>query len=173
MSTKMSIRIAGLLVCMIVLGTAGAHAGGRVGAGLTYWHALKDVKVTHFDRDGASWFLSYQSRGAYLIGWEADIEMMPEGFMGSPKSVYAPQAYVIAGTSLYGAAGIGWYYSDGAWADAPFYVLRAGMELTLLPSIYLDLSGNYRFTKWGSLKNEDVDIDTDTIMLGAAVRLGF
>ena len=173
MNTGVRIRMVGLLVCMTILCAAGARAGGRVGAGLTYWHALKDVKVTHFDRNGASWFLSYQSRGAYLIGWEADFEMMPEGFMASQKKVYAPQAYVIAGTSLYGAAGLGWYYSDGNWADAPFYVLRAGMELTLLPSIYLDLSGNYRFTKWGSLKDDNIDIDTDTIMLGAAVRLGF
>ena len=173
MSTAMRIRILGLLVCLIILCAAGARAGGRVGAGVTYWYALKDIDFGDFDRNGASWFLSYQSRGAYLIGWEADFEMMPEGFMASPKKVYAPQAYVIAGTSLYGAAGIGWYYSDGDWADEPFYVLRAGMELTLLPTIYLDLSANYRFTKWGSLKDEDVNVDTDTIMLGAALRLGF
>ncbi len=171
MNTAVRIRILGFLVCLIVVSAAGAHAGGRVGAGVTYWYALEDIDFGDFDRNGASWFLSYQSRGAYLIGWEADFEMMPEGFMASPEKVYAPQAYVIAGTSLYGAAGIGWYYSDGNWADQPFYVLRAGMELTLLPTIYLDLSANYRFTKWGNLKDED--IDTDTIMLGAALRLGF
>jgi hypothetical protein len=165
--------IAGSLACLIGLCATGAMAGGRVGAGLTYWYALDDIDFGDFDRNGASWFLSYQSRGAYLIGWEADIEMMPDGFMASPKSVYAPQAYVIAGTSLYGAVGIGWYYSDGNWADEPFYALRAGMEMSLVPGIFLDLSANYRFTNWGSLKDEGIDIDTDTIMLGAAVRLGF
>ena len=173
MNTAVRIRILGILVCLIVVSAAGAGAGGRVGAGVTYWYALDDIDFGDFDRNGASWFLSYQSRGAYLIGWEADFEMMPEGFMASPEKVYAPQAYVIAGTSLYGAAGMGWYYSDGDWADDPFYVLRAGMELTLLPTIYLDLSANYRFTNWGSLKDEHINIDTDTIMLGAALRLGF
>ena len=173
MSRTKRIMIAGLLVCMLGLCAAGAQAGSRVGAGLTYWYALDDIDFGNFDRNGASWFLSYQSRGAHLIGWEADFEMMPEGFMASPKSVYAPQAYVIAGTSLYGAAGIGWYYSDGDWSDEPFYALRAGMEIMLLPTVYLDVSANYRFTNWGNLKNEDVDIDTDTIMLGAAIRLGF
>lgn len=167
------IPIVGLLVCLLVMSAGRAQAGNRIGAGLTYWYAMDDIDFGDFDRSGASWFLSYQSRGAYLIGWEADFEMMPEGFMASPDNVYAPQAYVIAGTSLYAAAGIGWYLADGEWADQPFYALRAGMELTLVPMVFLDLSANYRFTKWGNLKDEDIDIDTDTIMLGAAVRIGF
>ena len=165
--------IIGLAVCACISGFVQAEAGTRIGAGLTYWHALDDVDFSDFDRDGASWFFSYQSRGAYLIGWEADLEFMPKGFMASPKTVYAPQAYVVAGTSIYGALGIGWYYSDGDWADEPFYALRAGMDFAVLPTIYLDLSANYRFTKWGDLKDEDIDIDTDTLMLGAALRLGF
>jgi hypothetical protein len=171
--TVIRILILGLVISTGLSVFTEAYAGSRIGAGLTYWHALKDVDFTDFDRNGASWFVTYQSRGAYLIGWEADFEFMPEGFMASPKTVYAPQAYVVAGTSIYGAAGIGWYYSDGDWADQPFYALRAGMELTLIPTIYLDLCANYRFTKWGALKDKDIDIDTDTIMLGAAIRLGF
>ena len=164
--------IAGSLICLVLLCASAAGAGSRIGAGLTYWYALDDIDFGDFDRSGASWFLSYQSKGAYLIGWEADFEMMPEGFMASPEKVYAPQAYVIAGTSLYAAAGMGWYYSDGDWADQPFYALRAGMEMALIPGLVLDLSANYRFTDWGNLKDEDINIDTDTIMLGAALRLG-
>lgn len=171
-------RIVGALICLVLgsLVWAGAvNAGSRLGVGVTYWHALEDVELTNldFDRDGVSWFLSYQSRGAYLVGWEAGLEMMPEGFMASTENVYGPQAYVIVGSSIYGAAGIGWYYSDGDWADEPFYALRVGMEYTLVPSIYFDIYANYRFTRWGDLKDEEEDIDTDTIMLGAAVRLGF
>jgi hypothetical protein len=165
-----------LVVCFglcCLCGSVGAEAGSRVGLGLTYWHALDDVDFSDYDQDGVSWFLTYQSRGEYLIGWEADLEMMPEGFMGSPEAVYAPQAYIILGTSIHGAAGIGWYYSDGHWADEPFYALRAGMEFTLIPTIYLDITANYRFTNWGDLKEEDINVDTDTIMLGAALRLGF
>lgn len=173
MTAKRRIRVVCLLVSIMTMWAVGASAGNRVGAGLTYWYALDDIDFGDFDRNGASWFLSYQSRGAYLIGWEADLEMMPEGFMASAEKVYAPQAYVIAGTSLYGAAGIGWYYSDGEWADEPFYALRAGTELMLVPGIHLDLSANYRFSRWGNLKDEDINIDTDTVMLGAALRIGF
>lgn len=174
MRTRVSLFIVSLSLCSSLCCLTVAKAGSRIGAGLTYWHALDDIDFedVDFDRDGASWYATYQSRGDYLVGWEADFELMPEGFMGSRKTVYAPQAYLIVGRSLSGAVGIGWYYSDGDWADQPFYALRAGMEFTLLPKIYLDLSANYRFTKWGALKDSEVDIDTDTIMLGVAVRIG-
>ncbi len=164
----------GLVICLtfcVLCGPGSAEAGGRVGLGLTYWHALDDIDLSDFDQDGVSWFLSYQSRGAYLLGWEADLEMMPKGFMAADENVYAPQAYVVIGTSIHGSVGIGWYYSDGDWAEEPFYALRIGMEYTLVPSIYLDINANYRFTNWGDLEGED--IDTDTIMLGAALRMGF
>jgi hypothetical protein len=48
------------------------------------------------------------------------------------------------------------------------------MDFDILPKITLDINANYRFTKWGELKDEDDKIkmiDTDTIMLGAALRL--
>jgi hypothetical protein len=170
-SKMMRIGIMGLAVCSLVGFVSVAEAGTSVGLGLNYWHALKDIHLTKFDRDGASWFLTYQARGDYLIGWEADFEMMPEGFMASPEKVYAPQAYLVLGRSITAAVGVGWYYSDGSWADQPFYGLRAGMEFMLIPKISLDVMANYRFTKWGELEGKD--IDTDTIMLGAALRLAF
>jgi hypothetical protein len=161
------------LGCMLA-GPNIAWAGRSVGAGINYWHALKDIDFSEFDRNGTSWFVTCRSTGGHFIGWEADLEIMPEGFMASRKDVYAPQAYAIIRMVITGAVGIGWYYSDGDWADEPFYALRAGMEFPLLPRISLDVNANYRFTKWGDLKDENGDvkvIDTDTIMLGAALRL--
>ena len=159
----------------ILAGPSIAQAGRSIGAGLNYWHALKDIDFSEFDQDGVSWFVTYRSTGGHFIGWEANLELMPEGFMASPKKVYAPQAYALIRMVITGAVGIGWYYSDGEWADEPFYALRAGMEFPLLPKVTLDVTANYRFTKWGDLKDEEGDvkvIDTDTIMLGAALRLG-
>ena len=170
MTTIMKTGILISMVCCVLCGLTAAEAGTRIGAGLTYWHALDDIDLKEFDQNGASWFVTYQSGGVGLIKWEADFEMMPEGFMASPKTVYAPQVYAVLGKTITAAVGIGWYYSDGDWADQPFYALRAGMEFILLPKISLDITANYRFTKWGELEGED--IDTDTIMLGAALRLG-
>lgn len=168
-ATRIGITMIALCCMFCSMGTA--RAATTIGAGLNYWHALEDIDFTDFDQDGASWFITYRSQGDYLIGWEADFELMPKGFMGSPESVYAPQAYAVIGRSITAAAGIGWYYSDGDWADEPFYALRAGMGFMLIPNISLDVMANYRFTNWGDLEGED--IDTDTIMLGAAVRLAF
>jgi hypothetical protein len=165
------VGITGLVFCCLLGGFSITRAGTSIGAGINYWHAMEDIDFTDFDQDGASWFVTYQSRGGYLIGWEADLELMPEGFMASPEKVYAPQAYAVIGRSMTAAAGIGWYYSDGDWADQPFYALRAAMEFMLIPKISLDVMANYRFTDWGDLEGED--IDTDTIMLGAALRIAF
>ncbi|MBD3180569.1 MAG: hypothetical protein GF417_13885 [Candidatus Latescibacteria bacterium] len=93
---------------------------------------------------------------------------MPEGFMASPATSYSPQAYLVVGRRITGAVGIGWYYYEGNWVDQPFYILRVGIEYLLIPEISVDIMMNYRFTYWGELEGED--INTDTIMLGAAIR---
>ncbi len=80
---------------------------------------------------------------------------------------------LLVGTWIYAAGGIGVYYSDGDFADDPFFVLRAGLNLELLPSLYFDFNVNCRFETWDDLQESESNIDTDTVMLGAALRLGF
>ncbi len=162
-------RITALVMLFAIFSPVATKAEPSIGTGFNYWHAIDDIDLSEFDKDGASWFISFQSRGDYLLGWEADLEMMPKGFMASPKAVYAPQAYAVVGKTISGAVGVGWYYSDGEWADQPFYALRAGVELMLVPKISMEIMANYRFTDWGELEGED--INTDTIMLGAALRI--
>jgi hypothetical protein len=60
--------------------------------------------------------------------------------------------------------------SDGDFADDPFYALRAGLNLELLPSVFVDISANYRFNDSAQFEGDDTDIDTDTVFLGAALR---
>lgn len=140
----------------------------RVGGGALYWVAVDDVDEQDFDDKGLSWFASVQVAPIPLIKLEFDVEMLPKHFMGAPERIWAPQAYVVVGGFVYAAAGIGKYYSDGEWADDPFYALRAGFDIPLGP-ISLDLNANYRFE--GKFKSSDVK--SDTIFLGAAVRYGF
>lgn len=154
---------------------AGAEDGAgrhQVGVGAHYWTSLKNIDVSGVDKNGFSYLLAYQ----YHYGWvgvEANVEWFQKGFGGAAHDVYQPQAYLIVGKMLYAAAGIGGYYTDGKFADKPFYALRAGVDIPLLPLLHLDLNANYRFENWDDLGTGGKDIGADTVTLGAAARLAF
>lgn len=170
-----------LLAVVVFLGVCGwglsssarAAIGNRVGVGANYWKTLDDLDVKNFDDSGLSYYISYQLRPASLFGVELQLEMMPDGYGGSTEKVYAPQAYVILGGSIYVAGGIGTYYTDGEVSSDPFFQLRAGLDLHLLPYIWLDINAIYRFEDFSDIDDVKEDLSTDTIMLGGAVRLQF
>ena len=157
-------------LAVLVLATATqAQMVSRIGVGFHYWKALDDVDVDDVDEDGLGWLISYKLVPSSLLNFQADLELLPEGYAGSDKNVFAPQAFVVAGNSLYGALGIGILYSDGDFADEPFYTLRAGFDMQLLPSLFADLNVNYRFENWDYSDVQD-NISMDTLTLGAVVR---
>ena len=128
--------------------------------------ALDDLDEDDVDEDGFSYLISYQ----YMMDWvgvELDVELLPDRF---DEDAVAPAAWFLLGKTLYAGAGIGIVNSDGDFADEPFFALRAGLNLELLPSLYADLSVNYRFNDEADLDDDDRNIDTDTLFLGAAVR---
>ncbi|MGB5983966.1 MAG: hypothetical protein WBG37_01580 [Desulfobacterales bacterium] len=100
------------------------------------------------------------------------MEIFDKGYAGADESVWSPQAYFLIGKGLYGGVGVGINYSDGDFANDPFYALRAGIDLEILPSIFLDINANYRFEKWDFDRIEE-DIATDTLTLGAILRYEF
>lgn len=161
--------LSAFLITGVIIVTSAPAASSSIGGGINYWHAMEDIDLTEFDQDGASIFFSIRNEPAGLLSLEADFEIMPEGFMASPEAAYAPQGYLVLGHKVTAAVGAGWYYSNGDWADQPFFILRVGVEFMLLPRLSLDAMMNYRFTDWGELEGED--INTDTIMLGAALRI--
>ncbi len=65
------------------------------------------------------------------------------------------------------------YYYDGTFYTDWFYVMRAGLTMELLPSLYFDINANYRFDKIDKIRDEFSEIDTDNVTLGAALRLQF
>jgi hypothetical protein len=163
------------------LGFLGLAAAGQAaetdsysefGVGAHYWTTLKNIDVNNVDKNGFSYLAAYQ----YHYGWigaEACVEWFQKGFGGASQDVYQPQAYLILGKVIYAAAGIGGYYSDGKFANNPFYALRAGLDIPVLPILHLDINANYRFENFDDLSTEGKSIDTDTVTLGAAARLAF
>jgi hypothetical protein len=163
-----------LLLCAgLLAGTLGARAddsGLRLGAGANYWTTVKNLDVATIDKHGYSLLGTVQYWPSW-IGVEADLEWFKHGYAGAAQDVWAPQAYLILGKTLYGAVGIGGYYSGSTWANNPFYAFRVGVDFEVLPRIHLDINGTYRFQDWSSLNTSDVK--SDTIMIGAAARVAF
>ena len=155
------------LMCMLMMASSALAAEQRLGGGVNYWATIDDVSNKNADDSGFSYLLSYQYR-AGLIGFEVDGEYWPDRF---GKSTVAPEAYFLLGQAIYAGVGIGIAYSDSEFANEPFYMLKAGLDLEVLPGVYIDISGNYRFNEQEDLKNTATDIDTDTIFFGAALRL--
>ncbi len=161
-----------LLLALIVALPSISDAGQRIGAGIHYWRTVDSVD-REFDRDGVSYLVTYQTSILPLLKLQTDLEIFPSTFAGSKNTVYAPQALGIVGGWLYAGAGIGILYADSSFADRPFYLLRVGLDLPILPSLRLDVNANYHFSEWKGINEIADDIESDTITLGAALRLAF
>ena len=170
-TARWSVALAAVVLAAGLAGRASA-VENRLGAGANYWHTLNEIKgADGFDRNGLSWYVSYQCKPVSLLFFDLQLERMPEGFMASDKDVYAPQAYAgVEVLFVYGALGIGKYFADET--DQVFYAVRAGLDLNLLPFLGLDIYGNYRFGEWNGIE-ERKNINTDTVTVGAAVRFEF
>jgi hypothetical protein len=158
-----------LLLSIAIPAVNSPAADHRIGGGINYWVALEDIEVDNkkIDNDGVAYLASYQYWPG-LLGLELDLEILPDRF---GETAFAPEAYILLGRSIYCGLGIGIIYSDEEFAEEPFFALRAGLNLELLPGIYADLYGNYRFNDSAQLKGDETNIDTDTVFLGAALRL--
>ena len=153
---------------------ATARSEFSIGGGAHYWRTLEEIADDdEFDDDGLAYMASIQIVPARLLRIEADVEIFPDGFAGSTDTAYAPQGYLILGSALYAGLGVGTVYSSDFEDDFsdPFYVVRAGLNLELLPGLYLDLNANYHFVEWEEIEDVDDDADGDTITLGAMLRV--
>ena len=164
------------LMTLLAAGIAAPASAGehRLGFGLHYWQSLEqldnDFPEFEIQDDGLSEVFSYQYLAGF-IRFEAAAEYFDKGFQGSHDWAVSPQVYILAGRGFYGGVGVGATYSDfanGSWSD-PYYIAKAGVDLLLLPKIHLDINADYRFLEWEDLDN----YDSDTITLGATVRVGF
>ncbi|MBN1424301.1 hypothetical protein JXA88_07075 [Candidatus Fermentibacteria bacterium] len=172
-----TIGVAAWLAVVVLITPAHAQGHHKIGAGLHYWKTIDEIDVETLEGasikdNGVSWILSYQYSSNPLVTFEADILIMPEtyGAAESGYRVWGPQAMILVGPMIYGGIGVGIYRAGDEWAPNPFFPLRVGVDLEILPKICLDINANYRIEKWNMHYTEE-DIDTDTVTLGAVVRL--
>ena len=169
------IAVAALAACLMAAETmAGNNGDFELGVGATYWYSIDEAKDQSFDRDGLGWMISSRIplSKAFSIGLE--VEQSPDNFVFLDERLYLPAAYALIGDGIYGGLGLGTYYYDGDFYGDIWYALRAGFKVPLLDNaLVLDVNVNYRVEDWDGIKDAGDDVDTDTLMIGAALRLVF
>ena len=172
MSRISSLTLAATIL-LVALGSTAAGAGEhRLGFGLHYWRTIDEIKKSYgdgIDDNGLSQLFSYQYLPKPFVKIEATVEYFPDGFGGATGSAYSPQVFLLVGRGLYGGVGAGLTRSSSFrndWSD-PYYAVRLGYELPLLPRIDLDLNANYRFDPPRQLEG----FNSKVLTLGAVLRL--
>ena len=173
MRNKTTFLVAAAVALACLGGTTGVAeaAEHRFGIGGNYWRALDDLDASELeiDEDGIAPYFTYQFAPAGLLRLQLDVEYYEAGFGGSPDAAYAPVGYALVEFGIYGGVGIGVTVSDGLSDNVsdPFYAARVGWDFQVLPRVHVDLNANYRANTFSELE----DYDSDSITLGAAVRL--
>jgi hypothetical protein len=164
-----------LCVMIVVCGAAGEveAAAHRIGGGFHYWRTLEDPDVENVDEDGIAALISYQYQILEFLTFDATLEFSGKGYAGATQGVMCPQAYALLGRAIYAGVGAGVQYSDGEFGEQPFLVARAGLDLEILPAIFLDLNAKYRIERWGFEAIEGDELDVTLITVGAALRIEF
>lgn len=144
-----------------------ADSSHSLGLGAHYWQVIDDLG-SDFDDSGISYLVAYRFSSG-LLSVQPELEVFPKDFGGGTEEFYSPQVLAILGDWIYAGVGIGVLYSGGDFAENPFFMFRAGFNIIGLGPVTLDINANYIFTDWGELSGSD--IDSDTITLGAMVRV--
>ncbi len=149
-------------------------AGFEIGVGANYWYSIDEAKDHSFDRDGLGWMISSRIPLAKYIAIGLEVEQTPDNFIFLDEKLYLPAAYAILGDGIYLGIGAGTYYYDGDFYDEVWYALRAGIKIPVLTkNLVLDINVNYRVEDWDGIKEARDNVDSNTLMVGAALRLAF
>ena len=160
--------------CLLILMGSSLTASAmeqQIGVGAHYWTEVEHTNIFDMDDSGMAFLVSYRNQLTSLMGFEVDLEVADKDYAGQGETVLAPQVFVFVGADIYAGVGIGVNYADGDFGS-PYYLLRVGYNLEILPSIFLDINVNYRAEKW-DVDAMAEDLSTETITLGAFVRIGF
>lgn len=148
----------------------GARAETTLGLGAHYFQTIDSLDKP-FEESGLAPLVSLRTDLGALLHLQFDGVLYPEGYAGAVDDVISPQAFLLVGGGLYAGLGVGILYADDEFADDPFFIARAGVDIALFPGLHLDICANYEFAEWEGINDLDDNVDTDTVTLGAALRI--
>ncbi len=147
-----------------------AQAESSIGLGAQYYQAMDSLEKP-FSEDGFAPVISFRTDLGSMFGLQVDgVYYSDEGYAGSLKETFSPQAFLLLGRGLYAGAGIGTLISDGEFADNPLFVGRVGVNLEWFPGVHLDLNASYEWADWDGINVLNERVDSDTVTVGATLR---
>ncbi len=115
---------------------------------------------------------SFKLNPRNLLQFKADMDVLPQDLTADSETILLPQMFVAVGDDLYAGLGTHYLIEDGILIDDPQFSLRAGVDLEILPYIFLDISADYQFDDWRELKEEDA-FSKEDVVWGGALRIQF
>lgn len=115
---------------------------------------------------------SFKLNPRNLLQFTAEMDLLPQDLTADPESVLLPQMFVAIGDDLYAGLGTQYLIENGVLIDDPQFSLRAGVDLEILPYIFLDISADFRFDDWRELNEEDA-LANGEVVWGGALRIQF
>ncbi len=167
--------IAAMAALLVIAAAPTVFASGfEIGVGANYWYSIDEAKDHSFDRDGLGWMITSRLGLTDYFAIGLEVEQTPDNFVFLSEKLYMPAAYAILGDGIYIGLGAGTYYYDGDFYNDVWYALRAGFKIPILTkNLVLDVNVNYRVEDWNGITDVKDSVDSDTLMIGAALRLAF
>ena len=116
-------------------------------------------------------FSPISTKSPSSLRWKQILSFLAKGMRRLPRWCYPLRRMGSLAEPSMGELGLGSITLMGILRKVRF-LLRAGVDLEILPSIFLDLNANYRFETW-DFERAAEEIDTDVVTAGAIVRLEF
>ncbi len=146
------------------------RAESTLGLGAAYFRTVDSLNKP-FEESGVAPVLSYRADLTDVVKLQLDGLLYPEGYAGAYKDVFSPQAFVLFGGDFYVGAGFGTLIAGSDVADSPMYIARVGYTIRMFTGLHLDLNANYELSDWDGINDVDERKDSDTVTVGAALRL--
>ncbi len=164
-----------LIVLIAAMPAVGAEELYRLPTAVTISKLeLMDLRINDFNpaAEQQAAVFSFKLNPRNLLQFKAEMDLLPQDLTVNPESVLLPQMFVAVGDDLYAGLGTQYLIEDGILIDDPQFSLRAGVDLEILPYIFLDISADYRFDDWRELKEEDA-FSKEDVVWGGALRIQF
>lgn len=161
------------LLCASTLALAlPAHADSSLGFGLRGFRTVDDLEKP-FKDTGMGGYVNWRSQWSDWVAGMLELDLYEDGYAGSRDEVLAPQAFLVLGQTLYAAVGGGILFSNSDFADSPFLALRLGVQGVLTDWFMFDVSLSYEYAEWKGVNVIDERFESDTVVLGAGLRMFF